>query len=441
MTGFSPVFAAPLPALEGSLTYTPPVAITKQFVTPEGTEIPDATFKFSFAKYGIGSEGTLTGSMPVIADVELELDSTDPSYMENTSNYLTTIFQEKLIPLSTLNATNGSAFVAGAGQYIYTITETAVVGYPSSGVTLYTHESEAQYELSLYVARDGTAPNPLYIQYITVRKLIDDSGNSLGIAAEKVDPTPGAHGLAFVNTYVKANDGKPGDNEDPDPEDTDFQNLIVEKQEVDGAGVPLATAAGHYFPFQLTLTNADVGETDPLLPTFYKAYVLDAAGDVVNNLTLNGGAPVATVDSNGNRYYDFQVGVPQTLNLQDDQKLVFTRTPVGTKWVAVEKLTGAGSPFDTYTASILVTVNTAMDPVITGVLGQDTTTFDRLVGEGDTNALFKNYLGDTLPLGLDINNLPYYGLILLALLALAAYVVFKARRRRQNAYEFDSYDA
>jgi hypothetical protein len=452
LTGFTPVFAAPgdLPALEGTETNTPPVAITKIFQTPEGTIVPNATFAFDFAPYGIGSPGTAVGDIPDIGSVHISVANTD---VKATSNYIDTITKEGLVDFSGLDFSD-----YGVGQYIYTITENATVaGYDAVGnVTIYTHESEAKYELSLYVAEKAVGSD-YFIEYITVRKVMNDDGSSLGVNEEKVDPTPGAHGLAFVNTYVKANDGKPGTNDDPDPEDTDFQNIIVEKMVTNENGSHI-NGVNTYFPFTVEINNVDfVADTSksepnlaPPLLNVYKAYVLEWDPDgispgvgaylIVDNLTPNGGAPFGT-DSNGYPFYQFTVDQEQSLKLKDGQQLVFTRTPVGTHWVASEMLSTDPGTFGDYTASILVTVNDVMDPVITGSQGGDATTLPRLVGEGDTNALFKNYEGFTPPLGLDINNLPYYGLILLALLALAAYVAVRARKRRQNAYEFDSYDA
>jgi hypothetical protein len=429
-----PALAAPgdMPALEGSESYIPPVAITKIFQTPEGTIVPDATFNFDFTPYGIGSPGTDTNLMPTITSVPISVSNTD---VKSTSNYIDTITQEGLFTTSLA----GLDFAAGGtGQYIYTITENATVtGYDAVGnVTIYTHESEAKYELSLYVDQ-GTG---LYIRYITVRKVMNDDGTSLGVEEEKVDPTPGAHGLAFVNTYVKANDGKPGDNTDPDPRTPAYQNLIVEKMVIGDIGQHLTSNV--YFPFTVEITNVDFvddaskaePDLNPPLLTTYKAYVYDTlTSAIVTDLTPNEGIPAAGNDTNGLPYYSFVVGVPQDLNLKDGQQLIYTRTPVGTHWVASEMLS-ASSAFELWTASIEVTVNQYMDPVITGSRGGDATTLPRLVGEDDTIALFKNFEGFTPPLGITADNLPYIGLIGLAIAALAVYVVIKTRKTRKTAH-------
>jgi hypothetical protein len=444
-----------MPALDGNT----PIYITKIFQTPEGTVIPPAKFTFSFEKYGIGSEdtaGTIKSTkMPNINDVDITLDPTpvtgDPIA---TSNFIDTITKEGLIDLSDF-VTNLGIMSSGVGQYIYTIRETNVSEasvahyYDDKGnLTLYTHESEAWYELSLYVNEDSNAE--LYIQYITVRKLGNDDGSSLGVEEEKVDPGKGGYGLAFTNTYVKANDGKPGDNEQPDP--LTYKNILVDKHVVTAAGneiIPIVVT--DYFPFRVTITNADFvadpTKAEPVtLPQTYRAYIrsVDAddgvSGPILTRGTIDAknGTPdgyevVDSTPANDKAFYLFTVGTPKVIHLLPGQQLIFTRTPVGTHWVAVEALTGTGTPINTYTASIEVTVNKIMDPVIVGVKGQDTSTLPRLVGEIASVALFGNSADPVLPLGIAVSDLPYYGLIALAIAALAVYIVVKTRKTRKTA--------
>jgi hypothetical protein len=57
-------------------------------------------------------------------------------------------------------------------------------------------------------------------------------------------------------------------------------------------------------------------------------------------------------------------------------------------------------------------------------------------GEGLNHADFINTFDtdDVIDTGITVNNLPYYGLVLLALLGLGAYVALRSRRRSQSAY-------
>jgi hypothetical protein len=446
LTGFAPVFAAdpPTDVSTGELG----AAITKYFETPEGTEIPtDAKFTFTFTPYGVGSDGVNTDKEPDITPVEITLAGA--ALVDTTGGIATYLAEEGLIDLpdgAKFKTTATPKAGAGVGQYMYTVTETSAVYDPIANTTIYTHESDAEYILSLYVEEDpaGSAGD-LYIAYITANATADDTGSYIP-TEPKVDPTPGAHGMAFTNTYVRANDG--GGTINP----ITYASFFVSKELTGSATDDI------YFPFSVRVTNPDIViDTDEPLPTAYKAYLLnidnsspaeswdanDLAAEVADGLIEPGGTDTLA-DGFKYYYYTFPAGTPATKEiwLKPDQKIAFVEAPVGAGWQAVETLASHnnGYDFSAYTGAVDVTVNN-LTVTRVGTKGQDVDTLARLVGMTNTKAEFLNDTDPVLPMGLDINNLPYYGLILLALLALAAYVAVKARRRRQSAYDFDTYNA
>jgi hypothetical protein len=317
---------------------------------------------------------------------------------------------------------------------MYKVTETDAEYDSIANTTVYKHKSEAEYILSLYVEENG---GNTYIAYITAQALANDTGSELPL--DKVDPTPGAHGMAFTNTYVRANDG--GDTPDP----VTYANLFVSK-ELTGS----ATDTGVYFPFSVKVANpdfvADPSLQEPVtLPDTYKGYLMTTANGspATDGSFLSGAVSAGLVNPddeetlNGVKYYyyNFTPGTARPIWLKADQKIVFIKTPVGAEWQAVETLATnlKGTSFADYTGAVKVTVNN-LETNLAGAKGKNVDTQPRLVGMTNTKAEFENDTAAVLPMGLDINNLPYYGLILLALLALAAYVAIRARRRNQDAY-------
>jgi hypothetical protein len=432
LTGVAPVWASTvteptLPPVVGAEGIDPAVYITKELKMPEGTPTPaNAAFEFTFTKYGIGSGGVNTGSMPTVGPITITLTGGETGA---TSDYITTISKEGRITFPDVTSLS-------VGTYIYDVTESAPQ-YDATGKTVYKATSQAKYQLYFTVAQGQSAK---YIQYVTVQKVTADNGDALD-EQEKVDPSQGKGGLKFINTYAVAFDGG---TTTPDPKTAAYQSVSVK---ADIVNADFETITGNqYFPVRVTLANPDLGIAG--IPTEYRAYVLNTAGNQVvnsnsNNETTGNGALSDTDVLTSNKYYTFTVGTPAIVRIQNGQSLVFTNLPVGAEWAAVELLSATQpTGLSNYAARAVITVNgTQLDSMPSGNKGENVDTTVRLVGENATGALFQNSTEDILPLGLDINNLPYYGLILLALLALSAYVAVKARRRRQeNAYDFESYN-
>jgi hypothetical protein len=468
-TGFMPVWAADpstgTPGTEQGNSVDATAAITKILRMPVGTAVPNVTFTFTAEKFGKGSDGNDIGAMPVLTIPGIEFTGSETGVTDTITNITT--YAKQSTDFITGNAANLKD--AGVGQYIYTITETAeatdTTRYDSVAGTHYVHESQSVYKISIYVEEDAYTTK--YLAYVVAWRTTNDDGkgNVNNINDEKVDPTPGDPNgdpdnfsdMIFTNNFATADDN--GDENDPANAILKISKRVVTAQDADKPGDT------NYFPFRVTVTKADIVLDTPV-PEVYRAYVVKTAdGDAVDidaaastkdtnayaatgasdGMTPKDGS--ATYDAKDYDYYDFETGKARIIYLKTGQSLVFSGTLAGTEWLAEELLsknaaesmvTNDTDTYAAYTASATVTVNNeTIFPDLAGYKGQDLSTWipqGRFVGAKENGAAFVNHEGTVLPMGLDINNLPYYGLILLALLALAAYVAIRARRRNQDVY-------
>jgi hypothetical protein len=410
------------------------------------------TYDFDVVEYGLGShfQPTPIADLPDLGDMSVSFDDSSYSVTDDVAGIKTVKAQSgNFIPdISDFDT-------LGVGEYIYKIKELPVEDTYGSDDTINAVNSSAEYVVHIYVkdATDSDGNPYLYIAYVVVWKTLEDDGTAPEEGDYKVDPTPGDgtdtfSDMFFTNSYVKTFP-------------TDPYNggvLFVEETVPSGEG-----DRDLYFPFSVKVTHHELftGEN----PT-YKAYVVEdddddgifdsvlddtrvlvhdadgdpsTTGDNIYN-TPDGLDDAYTGDGDDSRgYYVFEDGASRTVWLKHNQRLVFADAHVGAEWVAVERLTAYPDDFADYTASADVTVNlVTITPSLVGEKGQDLTTLERLVGnqnpdnvESATYAIFTNSTeDDILPMGIDINNLPYLGLILLALAAFAAYIALKTRRRR-----------
>jgi hypothetical protein len=433
-TSVMPAFAddevnSPGTAQGGTAASPAKAAVTKQLRVPEGTNMPNSQFNFDAAKYTFNGEADTdkwpTGLVfPEITIGYIEYFSLD-SYIVNTSAGITTFTAE--VPI-----TNPS-FTA-IGRYSYKITEGTVhyetVFTPLENQNRY--DSKAEYILEFHVEKD--ASDNYYVRFITAKYTKTDTGENGGEV--KVDPTPGGNGedyftsqVIFKNDYVRTNNGE-------EPTDPKQSTLYINKTVAgDAADKDL------YFPFEVTIYNpAGLNVT---LPESYDAYIIGEDS--------NGYQTIKRVDGNGTSadgsarygdYFTFEAGKTRTLYLKHGEFLTFLNTPVGATWTVVERLSDVTGGSD-YTPYVDITIAGGTPIASSGMKGEDLGTDAlRLIGEAvldnegkpsgiSNSAKFKNTYGFTPPTGIIISNLPYIGLILLALVSLAAYVALKARRRRR----------
>jgi hypothetical protein len=409
-------------------------AITKQLRVPEGTDIPvGAVFTFKAEPYSFNGQDketypdVVTAKLPTLTLPSITIAAGDTT-VTDSDTHITTVTKESAAFLTT------EPF-AYEGIFAYKITENAKTAatYPDvSPDTITTFESEAEYILEFHVYKN--ASDVYYIKYVVAKHTKDDTGETE--ESEKVDPTPGGDGenyftsqMIFINDYTKTNNGT-------DPEDPEQSTLYIDKT-VEGTGSDQTI----YFPFKIILANPSLNVT---LPQEYKAYIVDADGDVITNGTAAGnGVPDGDASD---PYYIFTADgtTENEISLKHGEYLTFLDTPVGMTWIATEDLSSIADG-GAYTPSVDITVGGATPVHNDGAPGQNLGTDTRLIGEAVDDAIsnsakFKNDTDETPPTGIIISNLPYVGLILLALASLAAYVALKTRQRRRAAAEAVYFD-
>jgi hypothetical protein len=338
----------------------------------------------------------------------------------------TTTGDVKTVILESGNLFTGLTFPA-AGTYVYEFTERPNTNSDIDDPTNINERlsySGGKYTMTVIVmnAPDGG----LYIGTVeTIVTVIDNDGQTVNT---KVDPTPETerteetHGdalnseMVFTNTYIKQNGID--DPEDPDP--TTESTLTVNKT-VTGA---LGNKTTAYFEFEVTVKNNSLVTT----PTTYNAYILEN-GSIVdvddmedatkNNVTASG------VDDNGNSYITFTVGTEKTIFLKHGQSLVFIDTPVGTVY-DVKEVTPAG-----YEPSFVVKSNNVQTGTGSEEIGDTIAANNNLVGELLNEATFTNNRDYTAPTGLSMSDLPFVGLIVLAVGAFVTFIVVRTRKAKK----------
>ncbi|MCL2654190.1 MAG: hypothetical protein FWD65_00585 [Coriobacteriia bacterium] len=398
--------------------------ITKVLQMPVGTTIPTASFKFTATAVSVdGVDAATAGNMPAL-NMPASIDYSPASHGTaatadaNTATYTQesedSIFDGVTFPHAgiyvydiTEDATNSTTFVAGSGQeMVY---------------------SPASYKLYVFVANDGIGG--LYVR--AVSDVVTTVDNSDQTADFKVDPTPGEQGMVFTNTYMHTHLGS-----------ITNPNLAVSKK-VTGSYADMTL----YFPYTMTVKAPDVsydpdGDLPPssvtaspvpftaTAPT-YKAYILNAAGEIILDPTPNSVTGTGVTVSTTTGLITVTSGEEFTYSLQHGQKLVFIDTPVGATFDVKE----LGTP--SYVPAVDVLGNDAAGTYTspadhhTAAAGVALDTGAYLVSESVNKADYTNNLPDITPTGLLINNLPYIGLIVLAVGAVVVYVVTKSRKRNR----------
>ena len=418
---------------------TDKAAITKLLKVPFGTDTSGLTFVFEIEsktvndatatydgtteKYNMPTIGLPTeiGSLKGTVDIVFNGDEK----LVGTTSGISTYF------LESDNLITADEF-PHAGIFVYTITENetkstqAKTGGPKEVISY----SKAEYKVIFYVSEDGDGD--LEITHIGVLNTKDDAGTAISAENQtKVDPTPDPDGdgknyskMTFTNTLVRTWDGT-------EPEDDDDWTLAISKV-VEGTYGDKTK----YFSYNMTITAPSLVPHTPSAPK-YKAYVVEAD----SSATAPKGYKVVTSSENfagsiTDNAFEVTTDVPFTFNLKDGQYLVFIDTPVGTSYIITE--TGASGYIPKVSviydgkAAVLddggATKYTSGTPI---VLPNDRISSDNLyVGEELSKAAFTNTRDEVTPTGLNLNDIPFIGMIALAFGALIAFVAVKARKRK-----------
>jgi len=407
-TGVSTVFAAGDP-IEGTETAPAQASITKLLQMPFGTAIPGATFSFQVRPIEVNETAynDVTPNMPPIGnDGVISITYTGIETNMTSSAGVGTVSKESGNFL-------GNVAWTQPGHYVYEIEELDNTYNIVNAERERMDYSMAKYTLNIYVKESTTTPGTFYV--FAIGAVIDEKDqNSLGEVGDKINPTPGSSNLVFTNTYVKTNG--PTDPEKPDP--VNESTLTIGKT-VSGA----YSSTLDYFDYSLTITTPAFVTK----PAVYPAYIVEGttiigATDLEDSSKNN--VTVAGTDSNGNAYIEVKPGTALPFRLKDGQKLVFINTSVGTRYNITEAAAYG------YTASATVTTNgTAVTIAGPGTPNTALVITNQYIGETNNSVMFLNVRDDVTPGGVNLNNLPYIGLILLAFGAFVVFVAMKSRRR------------
>jgi len=389
--------------------------ITKHLRLPIGTITPNATFTFEAKKMSVDGNAPATdAAMPSLNSAALTVsftaadrDPTDPpaSIMS--------------IRKETGNLFSGVTFTH-AGIYVYELRELVNTnpGIDNDPNQWLSYSGAARYTLTVYVenTEDGTGT---FVSAVGVRVTVPDNNGQTANA--KVDATPGGDGenylfsqMVFTNDFVRTNG--PDGPENPTP--VTKSTLSVSK-EVAGD----FASRTQYFNFNMTLTVPTLVQN---VPPFFRAYVVEN-GAVVNpaeNVNVTPTAPATGTDAGGT-YIQISTSGSTQFRLRAGQKLVFVDTPVGTRYTVEE----AATPH--YIPSVSVTTDNVSAARPPGTLNSALSTSAQRVGERANSADFTNTRDSVTPTGLNLNDLPFIGMVILAAGALIIFLVVKVRKSRQ----------
>jgi len=404
----------------GTPTNPAEAAITKIFKLPEGTNVPTSAFKFDVTPKSWNDDET-TGTknkMPVVGTEGVVTINISASDNASTSTPPVTVVT-KSNGIVSIAKESASLFAGktwpGTGVFVYEIKEQQNNAYtvnPTPPPTEVMTYSKASYLLNVYVKQDSATGN-YYVYALGAKRTTTDDGKPA--ENEKVDPTPGGNKdtyvysqMTFTNTYVKILDKDPGGK-------TDVKNLSVKK-----AVTGDFANKDEYFNFKLTVTLPDI-VTDATFQSVYKAYVLDAANTDVT-AEANGAKP-------GEAFIDLTPGTALDFKLKHDQRLVVVGLPVGSTYDVEET-----NPTN-YTPSAIITSGGTAGPNVPGTLSTNLKVENKIVADtaattdGANRAAYTNDRDNVTPTGLNLNDIPFIGLIALALSAAAFFIVIKLRRR------------
>jgi len=401
-------------ALIGSESEPVAAVITKHLRMPVETAMRDFNFEFEAKKLnldGNSSEEALE-DMPDLNNLIIRFSSEDPegNVPDSITNNIMSfkmesgnIFEDVVFPhpgifeyeIRELSGTNG-------------ILDTNA---PHDVLTY----SPAVYKLTVFVEsrEDGST----FVVALGTRVVVQD--NASQSPGSKVDPTPGGDGehyffgqMVFTNDYVRTNGAVDPENPNPVTEST----LYVSKQVAgDFAN------ADQYFDFSMTLTIPSL-VIDP--PTYYRAYIVED-GRVIDPSNNADETLIGSDAEGGLQYIRISTSGATAFSLRDGQRLVFVNTPVGTSY----EVTEAGAV--NYTASVRVTTSGVAVELPRGEMSESLSTGTQFVGELANSAAFTNTRDSVTPTGLNLNNLPFIGLIALAIGTLITFIVVKSRKSRQ----------
>ena len=352
-------------------------SITKVLRMPVNTPAPTASFVFTVTPHALNlnTSAAVVAGMPTVGNVTINTFTTTTNagvtYLTGTA----------------ANIFGGITWpnVEGTVRYSYRVVESATL-------SSYTGDGDMTFSVAVYYATvvvvDGV------VTEVIVYRHTGDTGES---DTGKVGPIDGNVTMTFTNNYILDRGTYP-----PDPIDNAVMSV---SKEISGDAASATTA----FPFTMTITVADfVAEAGD----YFVARIVQN-GAIVGNpvtFTLSGTPLTATA----------------TFNLTAGQRLSFGSLPVGTGYSVTELATPL------YRASVNVQDGGAAFTYTNTYFNANLYVTNRFTGANTNLAAFNNYRSQEPILGLGIGDLPFVGLILIALGGFIAFVVVKSRKRSQS---------
>ena len=423
--------------------------ITKILEMPKGTTLPSGGLTFTFTvtkeesnKIKPGDSGwtTAAAAMPTIDPITITITSSDVN-TNNISNNDTIIVKKES------HSTGTSMFPRtgwpATGTYVYRVKEVPGSSNPLVNSTANyiekTWYSTAEYLLNVYVKADATGAFYVYMVG-ALKEICESDENPSQDANVKVDPRPGTENgdsnanakfskVIFRNQYMKFMGEDPNTD---NPQDYNKYGLQIKKK-VEG----VVGDTTKYFAFSMMAFNPEGTTFNPLLPTFYRAYIMDANGRVTDTTNNIPSGTVTGTDGRGNTYIEIDLLSTVNFSLKDGQWLNIIDMPVGSSYKVSEtgnadyapkidiKLNGTIIDLGTVSKSFgeNISTDTSEDPVQ-----------KRYIADGINDVLVTNTHKETAMTGVAMDDLPYIALLALIVGAGVTFMVIKYRKAaRQNA--------
>jgi len=466
-----PVFAAVVPVLdtEGNPTGAYRVenetdvlaaVIAKRLKTAVGTSTPATTFTFTATPYSFdGVTADAAAKLPMIGPNKNNIITIDyPAGNHPGEVVIEGTDTVKYVYRESADIFGGITFDR-AGEYTWRIKE-QTGPFVNSSTEQMIYNTTTEYEITAHVQQkaDGSG---YYIWAIGAKIVVLDEGNKSGAAVgQKVDPQPGNpdeknswkhSGMVFTNKYIKKGEMP------PDPK-TGKSSLSVLKR-VAGS----FRDENAYFNYSMTFKkNAVVpADNENALRNSFIAYILETDSGGTNTSIVTGNVLLTnnkisgtgvTVDTTTGQPASGVITIPYTVtdftfSLKANQTIAFFEMYVGTNYTITElsptnyvpaaeiKYYDKKSVYRTFSDSAGMSANLA---AVNDKDGTDPSLF--FIGEPELNTVkFTNTRDSVTPTGLNINDLPFIGMIVLAIAGVTGYVGYKLFKnsRKRKAFILD----
>ena len=373
-------------------------AVTKILKMPVGTTTPGTNFTFNFTakSYNEKTDGVSMAKIPPISSISIPFKSDSESVTADGKKTVTlesgNIFEKLERPFD------------APGVYVYTVTESTNTFSNNNNEKM--DFSHGEYDLYVYVKEGKLGTETVFYVYLVGAVItVVDEGGTVG---DKVDPTPSVKRtdgkksqMIFTNYYLKTNNG----------------SVLELSKKVEGEYGDNQID----FTFKVKVTQpATVTDTTQK----YKAIKIDAdgeetvipftSGETIENITLKHGEKLYFIGgAPGDIYSGLPVGasfeVTETGTVDYTPKYVITLAGVSEAEKVGTPNTGLGFPSVADPNTKYLSDNTADSKTHTDTV------------------VFTNTRKDITPTGISVDNLPYFAMIALAVLALIGYVLIKSR--------------